>query len=310
MLLRKNINKIGTLSIFNKMNPHKLKIAKHSNNDGIMRIWVHSDLQLMEPEQAEVTLSTAVNDLLELGIPLDAVWCLGDAHCDMNEAKLQIVAATNIAQLQRLQAPVYYVMGNHEMDLHRAQGVLRFPLYDLAVNNANWHVAALNEIYFCAEFNGFLVVFLGDHVALDGSWWTSHGEKDGVGYPYLQDSYEKLRRLMRDYDGPVIIASHYSFPGGQRPSDLMKQLFPLPENVRLHLYGHAHIGDLVCNKENPWQRENPITGHTQKQINISALESLRTPGSHSALMELHSDGSIALRIRCHLEKKWLDSFKI
>lgn len=275
-----------------------------------MRIWVHSDLQLDEPAQAEAVLSTAVNDLLKLQISIDAVWCLGDAHCGTNEAALQSVAAINIAQLQRLQAPVYYVMGNHETDIRRAQGVSNFPLHDLVTDNPNWHMAALDEFYFCAEFNGYLVVFMGDHAAQDGSWWTSAGCINGDAYPHSPDSYNKLRRLISDYDGPVIIASHYAFPGGQRPSRLMERLLPLPENVRLHLHGHAHIGDLVWNKERPWQRENPITGHTQKQFNISALESLRSPGSHSALMELSSDGSVALHIRCHLEKKWLVHFQI
>lgn len=285
-------------------------MPQNINDDTVTRIWVHSDLQLAEPAQAKVILSTAVDDLLELGNALDAVWCLGDAHCGVNEAALQNVAAINIEQLQRLQAPVYYVMGNHETDVRRAQGTSRFPLYDLAANNSDWHTAALDEFYFCAEFNGFLVVFMGDHAAPDGSWWTSSGYVNGDGYPYSLDSYEKLRNLMHDYDGPVIIASHYAFPGGQRPNDLMKQLLPLPENVRLHLHGHAHIGDLVWNKEHPWQRENPITGHTQKQLNISALESLRSPGSHSALLELQLDGSVALRIRCHLEKKWLANFRM
>lgn len=287
------------------MNPDKLKNTNPNTNDGVTRIWVHSDLQLAEPEQAKIILSTAVDDLLDLGIALDAIWCLGDAHCGTNEEALQKVAAINIDQLQRLKAPVYYVMGNHEMDLRGAKKVSRFPLHDLAVTNPNWHMAPLDEFYFCAEFNGFLVVFLTDHAALDGSWWSSHGYINGEGYPHLTDSYEKLRRLMRDYGGPVIIASHYSFPGGQRPNELMKQLFPLPENVCLHLYGHAHIGDLVWNKDDPWEREHPITGHAQKQVNISALESLRSPGSHSALLELHADGSLALHIRCHLEKKWL-----
>lgn len=284
------------------------KIAEKKDNDGIARIWVHSDLQLAEPEEAEVILSTAVNDLLELDIPLDAVWCLGDAHCGTNEANLQTVAATNIAQLHRLQAPVYYVMGNHEMDLRGSKNILRYPLHDLAMDNSDWHMAALDEPYFCAEFNGFLAVLMSDHAAFDGSWWTSHGYINGERYPHTPDSYEKLRCLIRDYNGPVVIASHYAFPGGQRPSALMELLQPLPENVRLHLYGHAHIGDLVWNKERPWQRENPITDEKIKQFNISALESKRSPGSHSALMELHADGSVKLRIRCHLEKKWLDVF--
>jgi calcineurin-like phosphoesterase family protein len=269
---------------------------------------VHSDLQLSEPSQAEATLSIAVDDLQELGLKLDAVWCLGDAHCGIREAALREVAQINIAQLRRLHAPVYYVLGNHEMDL-TASGVRRFPLRELA-ERAGWHMAALDEFYFCAEFCGFLVVFMGDHAAREGDWWTAHGYANGDDYPHAPESYEALRRRMQEYSGPVIIASHYALPGGQRPGPLMERLLPLPANVRLHLHGHAHIGDLVWNKENPWQRENPITGDARKQFNISALETARTPGSHSALLELYSDGAIKLRIRCHLEKKWVEEFRI
>jgi calcineurin-like phosphoesterase family protein len=273
------------------------------------RIWVHSDLQLAEPSQAETTLATAVDDLLEQGLKLDAVWCLGDAHCGTNEASLQTVAAINVAQLRRLRAPVYYVLGNHEMDL-TASGVRRFPLHDLVTDDADWRVAALDEFYFCAEFGGFLVVFMGDHAAREGGWWTAHGYANGDDYPHSSERYDALRQKMRDHNGPVVIASHYALPGGQRSAPLMERLLPLPENVRLHLHGHAHIGDLVWNKENPWQRANPVTGHKLKQFNISALESVRTPGSHSALLELYPDGAIALRIRCHLEKQWVEEFRI
>ena len=89
----------------------------------------------------------------------------------------------------------------------------------------------------------------------DGSWWASYGEVYGDGYPYCSDSYDKLRSLICNYKGSIITASHYAFPGRQRPNDLIKQLFPLPGNVRFHLYVHAHIGDMVWNKECPWQRE-------------------------------------------------------
>lgn len=279
------------------------------NGAPIARIWVHSDLQLAKPEQAEVTLATAVDDLLELAIPLDAVWCLGDAHCGCNETELDAVAKINIAQLRRLNAPVYYVMGNHEMDLI-AGGVQRLPLHELASRDAKWHTAALDEFYFCAQFGEFLVVFMGDHAATDGSWWTQHSYANGENYPHTPDSYQNLRQLMQEHSGPVIIASHYALPGGQRPGPLMEQLLPLPENVVVHLHGHAHIGDLVWNKERPWQRENPITGDSRKQFNISALESVRSPGSHSALLELYANGAVALNIRCHLKKQWIEKFFI
>ncbi len=115
---------------------------------------------------------------------------------------------------------------------------------------------------------------------------------------------------MAEFDGPVAIASHYALPGGQKPSGLMARLLPLPENVKLMLHGHAHIGDLVWNKDNPWQRDNPVEGHALRQFNISALETLRSPGSHSAVLGLSPSGLFSLRIRCHQERAWLDSFPL
>lgn len=275
-----------------------------------IRVWVHSDLQLAVPDQARKTLATAVDDLQELDINLDAIWCLGDAHCGRDENALEKVAGINIEQLKRLSAPVYYVMGNHEMDL-TARDVRSFPLHEQALQ-AGWHVAALDDFYFTAQFGSFLVIFMGDHAALQnqGNWWTSHGNTKGDDYPYSPEHYKTVRRQIRDYNGPVIIASHYALPGGQRPSSLLGHLLPLPENVRLHLHGHAHIGDMVHNKERPWQRENPIEGDERMQFNISALESHRTSGSHSALLSLYPDKTITLQIRCHLEKKWLDEFTL
>jgi calcineurin-like phosphoesterase family protein len=274
-------------------------------NTPLARIWVHSDLQLAQPAQAEDVLTRAVDDMLHLGLPLDAVWCLGDAICHTDEAALDEVAQINQAQLRRLNAPVYYVLGNHEMDL-KGSGVHRFPLHERAVHDPQWHIADLEEFFFCAEFGGFLVVFMGDHAAHDGSWWTSHGYANGEAYPHTVDQYDALRRRMAEYSGPVIIASHYALPGGQRPAPLMERLLPLPKNVVLHLHGHAHIGDLVWNKEFPWRRANPITDDERLQYNISALETLRSAGSHSALLELHEDATVSLRIRDHLERTWVE----
>lgn len=273
------------------------------------RIWAHSDLQLAEPAQAEATLAGAVDDLIGIHWQPDAIWCIGDAHCGVNAALLSKVAKINIAQLTRLHAPVYYALGNHELDLV-ASGIPCVPLHDLALKEPNWHVARREDFYFCAEFGMFLAVFFNDHLAPDGTWWHFHGSHHGKGYPYTKKHYDQLRRRISKHHGPVILASHYAFPGGQRPSKQLAQFLPLPPNARAHLYGHAHIGDLVWNKENPWQRKNPIIGDARPQINISALESKRSPGSHSALLELYSNGAIVVKIRCHLERRWLERFVV
>jgi hypothetical protein len=114
--------------------------------------------------------------------------------------------------------------------------------------------------------------------------------------------------MMEDHGGPVIIASHYALPGGQRPNARLAELLPLPPNVSLFLHGHAHIGDTVFNAENPWQRANPISGETRLQYNISALESWRSPGSHSAILDLVDGVPERLRIRCHEKQEWVEEF--
>lgn len=276
-------------------------------------IWIHSDLQLSRPDQAEETLNRAVEDLLDLRQPLDEIWCLGDALCGTNLVELEKIADINQRHLARLGVPVSYVMGNHEIDLKNFGKLHRYPLHEAARRNPMWHVADLESpflIKYCAEY---MMVMMGDHAAHDGSWWVSQGGVHGEveHYPYLPDAYQNLRQCIEDHDGPVILASHYALPGGQRPSDLLAHLLPLPSNVRLHLHGHAHIGDLVWNKERPWQRKNPIDGTTsQHQYNISALESDRSPGSHSALLSFGSEQPMTLRIRCHLSYQWEEPFVI
>jgi len=205
-------------------------------------------------------------------------------------------------------------MGNHDMDLRRTSHLNRFPLFERASQEANWHTAEkLEANFFARRMGNCLVFFLGDHADPEGSWFTTHGGVSGrapQSYPHSPESYTQLSRAKGEYPGLVIVCSHYALPGGQKPSSLMAQMLPLPANVCLCLHGHAHIGDLVWNKANPWQRHNPVPGHQLNQINISALETTRSPGSHSAFLEIGLGGPIRLRIRCHVERKWVETFQL
>jgi calcineurin-like phosphoesterase family protein len=276
------------------------------------RIWVHSDLQLSQPTLAEATLSRAVDDLLGLRLSFDAVWCLGDALGGKDIEALEEIAKISVAQIRRVNAPLYYLMGNHELDAFRKVGVRCFPLHRLVREEPGWHAAPLEAFHFTERLGKALIVFLGDHLAEDGDWWSLAGSIQGRAgqYPHTAESYRKLRQMMEDHDGPVIIASHYALPGGQRPSPLLASLLPLPRNVSLFLHGHAHIGDTIFNAENPWQRANPISGETRLQYNISALESVRTPGSHSAILDLVNGVPERLRIRCHEKQEWVEEFPL
>lgn len=278
----------------------------------IGRVWIHSDLQLAEPERAREVFTAAIDDLLELDLDLGAAWCLGDALCGRDEAALDEVAEACIEQLDRLDVPTCYVLGNHELDLKNS-GCNRYPLHERAVAHPRWHtIDTIEDFYFARSFFGTPVVFMGDHAAADGRWWVQHGKLQGEveAYPHTPEAYAALHRMIADHPGPVITAGHQSYPGGQRPSPQMGQLLPLPENLRLHVYGHAHIGDHVHNKERPYQRDNPIDGQALRQFNISALETRRTEGSHSAILEFGPEGPTTLRIRCHLERRWTETFDI
>lgn len=278
------------------------------------RVWVHSDLQLDRPDQARQVLARTVDDVLAIGEHIDAVWCLGDALLGNREERLEEVAEVCIEQLGRVQAPICYLMGNHEMDLRGFDPWLnRYALYERATRHPQWHtMPAMSDFYFARRMLGTLVVFMGDHAARDKSWWTSHGRvQGGAGrYPHGPEAYAELRDAIAAYNGPAVIASHYAFPGGQRHSELMRRMLPLPANVRTHLFGHAHIGDVVYNKDDPWRREHPVTGQPLRQFNISALENDRSPGIHSAFLDFGPDGPATLHIRCHDEQRWLDTFEL
>ncbi len=278
------------------------------------RVWIQSDLQLSNPDKARKVLTDAVDDILGLQLGIGAIWCLGDAVCGSKIEDIETVAQTTVEQFGRLGVPVCYVLGNHESDLKRTLNLDRYPLYELVKNNPSWHVSpSLDDLYFARMVYGTLVIFTSDHMASDKTWWTTHGgvRDDQAGrYPYPPQTYNDLRDAIARHDGPVITASHYAYPGGQRQSELMRALLPLPDNVKFHCYGHAHIGDLVWNKEKPYLRPNPIEGQSLIQFNISALETARSAGSHSAILDIGPNGPEKLRIRCHLEKRWTETFTL
>jgi calcineurin-like phosphoesterase family protein len=278
------------------------------------RVWVLADIQPTSAERARQTLAAAVDDVLQLPERPDAVWILGDALRGPDEGLLAAVAGLFISEIGRLELPVCYLLGNHDMDLSKSRDSNLHPLLDLARGKPGWHLPdPLDGFFFARRFGPCLAVFLGDHADPSWRWWTTHGgamEKTEGAYPHSAADYARLSRSMAGFGGPVVVASHYAFPGGQKPSKLIAQLLPLPDNVKLVLHGHAHIGDLVWNKEDPWERDHAVEGQPElRQINISALESERSPGSHSAFLDLGPQGPFRMRIRCHEQRAWTQEFR-
>ena len=56
-----------------------------------------------------------------------------------------------------------------------------------------------------------------------------------------------------------------AFCGGNRASEHLSTLLPLPHQVKIHFYGHAHIGDYAWAKENAYRRISCVDWH-EKQI--------------------------------------------
>lgn len=275
-------------------------------------IWMMSDLQLRSVQEAQTVLGQTVNDMQGLGLPLDAIWCLGDVLQGADLAGLEATAVEVVNTFEQLGLPVWFLMGNHDMDLQRRH-INRHPLYEAIQGRADWHSnPKLSDMHFTADWAGYRVHFLGDHAAEDGSWFTSHDKVAGNSalYPYGSEAFSCLKQQISDCGKPVLMASHYAFPGGPRWGQLHQALVPLPDNVRGAFFGHAHVGDPVWNPDAIWQRQFRIENQDITQYNISAVESIRSPGSHSAVLLAGSAGELELRVRCHLERDWVATFQL
>jgi len=279
-----------------------------SGEGALHRVWIVSDIQMRDSTLVRDLFRSALRDWHEQNLTPQEVWLLGDSVCGRPLSVQEEMAQTIMDALSPLSCPVAYVLGNHEMDLLRSEGTSRFPLRELALARPDWRVPpGIEDFYFLHHVGQTLVVFLSDHAARDGSWMSSHGQitDPQAGYPDPEPALAALREAMARHPGPIVIAAHYALPGGQRPNQFQARLFPLPDSVRLHLYGHAHIGDLVYNRINPWQRQHAVEGHAFPQFNISAFENQRTPGCHTALLEFSPAEPVRLRVRCHLAKSWI-----
>ncbi|NLK07458.1 MAG: hypothetical protein GX316_02020 [Firmicutes bacterium] len=276
-------------------------------------VWIMSDTHFIEPEDLEIFYS-ALDDIQELEVNLTGIWLLGDIVGGHDMKTLDKTAEIFVEHCESLGVPICYVMGNHEMDIRRSKGINRFPIHEAALKRPNWHAACnLTDFYFSKEFLGHRVYFFGDHVAEDAGWFTSHGEVVSEGnakYPHLPEGYVRLKEEMAHETLPIITAAHYAFPGGQRASGLLDHLLPLPKQVRVHLYGHGHIGDPIWNPIDTWEREHTVKGQDLMQYNISSFETYRTPGSFSALLFGGPDEDLDLWIRCHVEKRWVAHYVI
>lgn len=280
------------------------------------RLWMISDLQQAKPSCATHCMTRAVADFHSLHMPVDAICYLGDAVEGHNPAFLQEMIAMQERELGTVDAPAYYVVGNHDFDYFRGMARGETPLSQMEIpfvshmrKNAQWHVQpTLQDFYYTADMGEFVLCFLTDHADREGRWFTTHGEVrgDADSYPYTQQDYRAVMEQLAALPKPVVTLSHYAFAGGNRAAPLFDRFLPLPDNVRMHFYGHAHIGDAVWAGKDCHRKLCAVDHQPVMQVNVASLENYRGTAIRSVVMEWYEDGEIGVLFRNHTLHCWDD----
>ena len=250
------------------------------DKNALLRLWVISDLQQSQPEEARRCLTAAVEDFLALGLKCDKIAYLGDSVQGTDLSHLSSMTSMQTEMLGSLDIPLCFVIGNHDLDYYMENRVTSdnpaiLPFWDAVRGIPGWKTTdSLEDFYFTEDLGEMTLVFLSDHASPDGRWYTTHGELrgDAEQYPYGKEIWNKLLELITKQQKPVLTLSHYAFPGGNRPSPLFNDmLMPLPSNVILHMYGHAHIGDAFWAGKDHSRKISWIDDHDIPQVNASSL---------------------------------------
>ncbi len=275
-----------------------LKRAKH-------KVWIFSDLQQENPRNAKECLNASMEDYYLLGAPADMIWFLGDCVEGSNRPQLEEMCEMQEKAFVKTGIPLCFVAGNHDLDYVRVvsekEKEIYIPFYEMAKKHKDWYMASnYTDPYFKVALGDFKIYFFTDHIAADRSWFTTHGiiRGDKKAYPHIE-LLQKIKDEMKEDGCPVITASHYSFPGGSRPSELFKNIMPLPQNVKLHFYGHAHIGDFAWAGDRPYQRISWMEFHDIPQINVSSFEHIRGLKCRSVFLHIYEDHSCGIFFRNH-----------
>lgn len=140
---------------------------------------------------------------------------------------------------------------------------------------------------------------------LQASLW---GNIQGQEYYPHGEIMQQIREEMEQEDSPIITAAHYSFCGGNRASAHLSTLLPLPHQVKIHFYGHAHIGDYAWAKENAYRRISCVDWHDIPQINVSSFEHIRGKFCRSVFLHIYEDHSFGIFFRNHNARKFSEVY--
>lgn len=275
------------------------------------RLWILSDLQQKQPERAAYCMKRASDDFTALNMPVEAVCYLGDATEGDNLQFIHEMAQMQADEFARVDAPKYYAIGNHDFDYfmhHRAAlKEMRIPFVEYMRGQPQWHVPGdITKMYELVDMGDYALCFFTDHADPSGSWYTTHGEVrgDASAYPYTLEDYRRVCEEIAALGKPVLTLSHYSYAGGNRPAPLFDRFLPIPQNVRMHFYGHAHIGDEVWAGKDCHRKISAVDGQPLIQINVASLENYRGTAVRSVVVEWYDTNEIGVLFRNHSEHCW------
>ena len=277
-------------------------------------VWILSDLQQKDADKMQSCLDTSMEDYTEhLGCPAEAIWYLGDAVEGSDRDHLFRMTDRQEKAFGDLGVPLYYAAGNHDFDYSQRypeEGCE--PFLDMVRSHPGWHtIATTEQYYFRADVGEYAVFFLSDHMAQDRSWCVTHGALrwgDRQKYPYTLADADALRDEIGTCGKKVITCSHYAFPGGNRQSALMGKLMPLPGNVCVHFYGHAHIGDIYWAGRDACRRICWVDYHDIPQINVSSFENVRGEMCRSVLLHIYGNGQMGIFWRTHDDHRFCEAY--
>lgn len=277
------------------------------------RVWLFSDLQQSDPANARSCMETALADFTALGWGAEQIWYLGDSVQGKDMAHLEAMAKMQDEGFGSLGIPLCYVTGNHDYDWSNAnrEQPPRLPFWETVRAHAGWQTTDdLEQLCFTRRLGNYTVFFFSDQIARDNSWLVTHGRirYGEAHYPYTQADAEAIRAAMAAVDGPIITASHYAYAGGNRESSMLSRLLPLPPQVRLHVYGHSHIGDFKWGAKDAYRRIAWVDWHDIPQIDVSSLENIRAEFCRSVFFEIYDDDSFGLFFRDHDHRCFTEAF--
>ena len=297
------------MNIYNELYQQCKTHAKHT-------VWVFSDLQQAKFDDAKRCLDLCMSDYASMGKPAEMIWYLGDSTEGADLRELERMTAIQEDAFVSLGIPVAYATGNHDYDyaeacMRKGQTAYRLPFYEMIRSHSGWYTTKdAEDTWFTVDLGDWKTYFFADHVAKDNRWCSTHnrvrwGEEF---YPYTEEHFAAIRKDMESCAKPIITAAHCAFPGGNRDTHLLSFVQPLPMTVRLHLYGHSHIGEYTCPKERIFSQIQWVDWQDIPQIDVASFENIRGTYCRSVLLQIYEDDTLGVFFRNHDKGEFVSAF--